>query len=87
MSDITMGAAILLTPQFEKQEKREEPPPKITAICLHCGAQNEYPYNYCKECGKPAKQLHEFKTCPYCGEKLILPKQPNFCPYCSEKLV
>jgi len=94
-----MGMGLILFPQMyqqmqddEKRRKDGGEKQKLVAICPHCGTVNDYPYKFCKECGKRPDTPRDgaagetFKTCPYCGKTLDLPKPPNFCPYCSERL-
>jgi predicted amidophosphoribosyltransferase len=92
MSDGAMGVGLLLFPQmYQQMMMRDGEEKKIMAVCPHCGALNEHPYKYCRECGKRPEDLRNapvseiiFKICPYCGVPLELPKQPRFCPYCAE---
>ena len=101
-----MGAGMMLFPQmYQGMMNQQQQPaaagnqqPKV--MCPHCGGLNDYPYKFCKECGKPPVQQQaapaapaaaagagkSFSKCPYCGEDLNLPKTPKFCPYCSEPL-
>jgi len=99
MDGAGMGMGLILFPQMyqqmqddEKRRKDGGEKQKLVAICPHCGAVNDFPYKFCKECGKRPEMPRDgvagetFKTCPYCGKTLDLPKPPNFCPYCSERL-
>jgi len=90
-----MGVGLLLFPQMYdqlmKERKDGDREQKVMAICPHCGAINEHPYKYCKECGKrpevprDAGSAAAFRVCPYCGVTLDLPKPPRFCPFCAER--
>jgi len=93
MSDATMGLGMLMFPQMYQQlqsGKDGEKEQKVTAVCPHCGTVNDYPYKFCKECGKsPIAETFElklFKVCPCCGTSLDLPKPPRFCPFCREQI-
>ncbi|MDR0334378.1 MAG: zinc ribbon domain-containing protein [Methanomassiliicoccaceae archaeon] len=97
MDDAAMGVGLLLFPQMYRQltqnnKDTEGKEQKVMAICPHCGAINEHPYKFCKECGKRPEIPREaadtglFRVCPYCGKALELPKPPRFCPYCAERL-
>ncbi|MCL2141576.1 MAG: SPFH domain-containing protein [Methanimicrococcus sp.] len=95
-----MGAGMLLFPQMyqnlNQQQIQQQQVPKV--LCPYCGSMNDYPFKFCRECGKPplvqqaaqseaaATGEKAFLVCPYCGEELNLPKTPKFCPYCSEQL-
>ena len=98
-----MGAGMMLFPQMyqglSQQNQQNQQPQTPKVLCPHCGSMNDYPYKFCKECGKPpvvqqaapapaapAAGGKAFSKCPYCGEALNLPKTPKFCPYCSEQL-
>ncbi|MDR0778537.1 MAG: zinc ribbon domain-containing protein [Methanomassiliicoccaceae archaeon] len=96
MDDAMMGVGMLIFPQMFKQladqdKKDDGKEKKIMAICPHCGAVNEYPFKFCKECGKRPEVPRDtgaagtFKVCPYCGKELDLPRPPRFCPYCAER--
>jgi rRNA maturation protein Nop10 len=97
MDDAMMGMGMLIFPQMYKQmtdqnKKDGDKEQKIMAICPHCGAVNEHPYKFCKECGKRPEVQRDisnnagmFRICPYCGKELDLPKPPRFCPYCAER--
>jgi len=96
------GAGMMMMPQMMNQmmgQNQQNQTPK--AVCPHCGVLNDYPYKFCKECGKPPVMQQQaapapaagaagggktFTRCPYCGEELNLPRPPKFCPYCSEQL-
>jgi len=102
-----MGAGMLLFPQMlqnlnqqqQNTQMQQQQTPKV--LCPHCGSMNDYPYKFCRDCGKPpvmqqaapaaaapapSGQPKAFSRCPYCGEELNLPKTPKFCPYCAEPL-
>ena len=97
MNDASIGVGMVLFPQMYRQltdqNRRDDgKDDRVMAICPHCGAVNEHPYKYCKECGKRPEVLRNvsgegtvFKICPYCGREFDLPKQPRFCPYCAER--
>ena len=96
MDDAAMGAGLLIFPQMYRQmtqnNDKEGKEQKIMAICPHCGAVNEHPFRFCKECGKRPEVQRGipdegmFRVCPYCGSALALPRPPVFCPYCAERL-
>ena len=102
-----IGAGMMLFPQMyqnlnqsQQQTQQQQQTPKV--LCPHCGVLNDYPFKFCRECGKPPVVQQQqapapaaaaapgggktFSKCPYCGEDLNLPKPPKFCPYCSEQL-
>jgi membrane protease subunit (stomatin/prohibitin family) len=100
----SIGAGMMLFPQMYQgmmnQQGQQQPgnqQPKV--LCPHCGSMNDYPFKFCKECGKPPVVQQAapaapaaggsgaaFSACPYCGQDLNLPKTPKFCPYCKEQL-
>jgi membrane protease subunit (stomatin/prohibitin family) len=96
MDDMSMGVGLLIFPQMyqqmEQNRKDNGKEKKTMAVCPHCGALNEHPYKFCRECGKrPETPRYPgdgavFKVCPYCGTSLELPKPPRFCPFCTERL-
>jgi membrane protease subunit (stomatin/prohibitin family) len=105
-----IGAGMMLFPQMYQnlnqqqqqgmqQQQQQQQTPKV--LCPHCGVLNDYPFKFCRECGKPPVQQQAppaaaaaapsgggkaFSKCPYCGEELNLPKTPKFCPFCAEPL-
>jgi membrane protease subunit (stomatin/prohibitin family) len=100
-----IGAGMMLFPQMyqnlnqQGQQQQQQGGQKV--LCPHCGVLNDYPFKFCRECGKaPVVQQQAapaaaapapsgskaFSKCPYCGEDLNLPKTPKFCPYCAEPL-
>jgi membrane protease subunit (stomatin/prohibitin family) len=90
-----IGGGLILFPQMMQRMMGQDgdgtgEKQRLVAICPHCGTVNDYPYRFCKECGKrpemPRDDGDAFKVCPYCGKSLDLPKPPNFCPYCAEQL-
>ncbi|NLF34059.1 MAG: SPFH domain-containing protein [Thermoplasmatales archaeon] len=95
-----IGTGMLLFPQMYQQLNQQQQQqamqqmqqqgasqqnPKI--MCPHCGGVNDYPYKFCKECGKPAPsapaQAAEAApaAAPVAGRKAF-----NRCPYCGEDL-
>lgn len=98
MDDATMGVGLILFPQMYqnmmdqcKKDGDGDKEQKLVAVCPHCGTVNDFPYKFCKECGKRPEIPRDvagdaFKVCPYCGKDLDLPKRPNYCPYCTERL-
>jgi membrane protease subunit (stomatin/prohibitin family) len=85
-----IGAGMMLFPQMyqglNQQQQAAGQQQKPQAICPSCGILNEYPYKFCKECGKPPVAQQQappaagaatgggnkkaFSKCPYCGEDL-----------------
>ena len=63
---------------------QQQQTPKV--LCPYCGSQNEYPYRFCNNCGKPSPQAQaqqppapqpaggadppKFNNCPYCGQNI-----------------
>jgi membrane protease subunit (stomatin/prohibitin family) len=104
-----IGAGMMLFPQMfqnlnqqqqiVQQQQQQQQTPKV--LCPHCASPNDFPYKFCRDCGKPpavqappaaaapaaaAGGAKAFSRCPYCGEELNLPKTPRFCPFCAEPL-
>lgn len=94
-----MGTGMLLFPQMYQQLQQQplygvqaqqqaamqqQQTPKV--LCPYCGSQNEYPYRFCNNCGKPSPQAQaqqppapqpaggadppKFNNCPYCGQNI-----------------
>ena len=93
MNGADFGMGMLLFPQmYDQMMQQQRKDRKTVAICPHCGAVNDHPYKFCKECGKRPEVPRGgdvspvFRVCPYCGTEFNLPKQPSFCPFCAERL-
>lgn len=103
--DAAVGTGMLLFPQMYQQMSQQQAGMQAggtqsqRVMCPFCGGLNDYPYKFCRECGKPAPGTtvaqpigasgvtKKFNRCPFCGEDISsLPKTPKFCPYCSEQL-
>ena len=98
-----MGTGMLLFPQMyqnlqqqqqqntipQNQQQQQQQSPK--AVCQYCGVLNDYPYKFCRECGKPpvaaAPPVAQAPpaaapAAPAAGGAKTFSK----CPYCGESL-
>lgn len=86
MDDVTMGVGMILFPQMYQQlsQKDDKEDPKLVAVCMQCGTTNDFPYKFCKECGKPSVLCERLRTCEHCSESFELARPPVCCPYCTK---
>jgi len=84
------GAGMMMMPQMMNQmmgQNQQSQTPK--AVCQHCGMLNDYPYKFCKECGKPPVMQQQAAPAP--ASQAPAPaagggKTFTKCPYCGETL-
>ncbi len=93
-----MGAGMMLFPQMYQQLQQQPAAgassgaPKV--MCPYCGGLNEYPYKYCKECGKPSPMVKSAESAPAAAPApapaaeapRAAPGAFKRCPYCGEDL-
>ena len=91
-----VGTGMLLFPQMyqnmmgnQQQGQGQNQTPKV--VCNQCGALNDYPYKFCRECGKPPVQQQAAPApapAPAAGGAAPAPGGKTFskCPYCGEEL-
>lgn len=101
-----VGTGMLLFPQMYQQLNQQQQQqvasqmqqqgadaqhPKI--MCPYCGGVNDYPYKFCKECGKPAPSAQPQTTTPATAPIIQADTVPtkggkkfNKCPYCGEDI-
>lgn len=99
-----IGTGMLLFPQMYQQLSQQqqqqamtkmqesgasEKNPKI--LCPYCGGVNDYPYKFCKECGKPAPEPQQEEARAVAAAtpapaKSGGGKKYNNCPYCGEDI-
>jgi len=84
------GAGMMMMPQMMNQmmgqNQQQNQAPK--AVCPHCGVLNDYPYKFCKECGKPpvVQQQQAAAQAPAAAGETGGAKGFSKCPYCGETL-
>ncbi len=88
-----MGSGMLLFPQMYQQLQQQPvagvqgqaaQAPKV--LCPYCGTPNDYPYNFCGNCGKPSPQQ---QPPPAAAPQPAQPGEPpryNNCPYCGQAI-
>ena len=83
-----IGAGMLMMPQMMQNmqpAQQGNQAPKV--VCQQCGGLNDYPYKFCKECGKPpvmqqqAPAQQQAAAGGAAGNKAF-----SKCPYCGESL-
>lgn len=84
-----IGAGMFMMPQMMQNmmpNQQGQQSPK--AVCQSCGALNDYPYKFCKECGKPPVAQKEEKPEKTAGASEASGGNKGFsrCPYCGETL-
>lgn len=93
-----MGAGMLLFPQMYQQlnqqsvngvqQQQAQQAPKV--MCPYCGGLNDYPYKFCKECGKPSPQAQMQGQAPAAPAAAPgaapAPAGMKVCPYCGQDL-
>jgi len=92
-----IGAGMMLFPQMyqnlgpgaQQQQQQQQQSPKV--LCPHCGGMNDFPYKFCKECGKPPvmQQAAPAPAAPAAAAPAApagAPKAFSRCPYCGESL-
>jgi membrane protease subunit (stomatin/prohibitin family) len=99
-----IGTGMLLFPQMYQQLNQQQQAqgmqqmqqqgasaqnPKI--MCPFCGGVNDYPYKFCKECGKQAPAAAPQQAAPAAAPQPAPsatgePKKFSVCPYCGEDL-
>jgi len=105
-----MGTGMLLFPQMyqqlnqqpvqgvqqQGQMQQQQQAPQV--MCPYCGGLNQYPYKFCKECGKPSPQQQAQAQPPQPApqpqaQPAAAPAAPaggnagfKICPYCGESL-
>lgn len=86
-----IGAGMFMMPQMMNNmmpQNGQQQAPK--AVCQSCGALNDYPYKFCKECGKPPVAPKEAapasNTAPSGAAAPAGGKGFSRCPYCGETL-
>lgn len=94
-----MGTGMLLFPQMYQnlqqqqqqntipQQGQQQQSPK--AVCQYCGVLNDYPYKFCRECGKPPVAAAKEEPAPSTGASNASAggnKGFSRCPYCGETL-
>ena len=90
-----MGAGMMLFPQMyqgmmNNQQQQQQPmnqQPKV--LCPHCGAMNDHPYKFCRECGKPPVMQQAAPApapAPAAAPAAGGGKAFSRCPYCGEEL-
>ncbi|MCQ2085159.1 MAG: SPFH domain-containing protein [archaeon] len=99
-----MGAGMMLFPQMYQQlnqqpvqgvqaQQAQQQAPKV--MCPFCGGLNDYPYKFCKECGKPSPQMQSQMQPPVQQAQPVPPAGQGVpggnrafqkCPYCGEDL-
>ena len=94
-----MGTGMLLFPQMYQQLSQQGQMGGMQAggaqtqkiMCPYCGGVNDFPYKFCKECGKPAPA----PGAPAQQQAAPAPAQPaaaggakkfNRCPFCGEDI-
>ena len=98
-----IGTGMLLFPQMYQQLSQQQmqmnggamqaggAPQAQKIMCPYCGGVNDYPYKFCKECGKPAPNAAPVQqqapaqpaAQPAAGGA---PKKFNRCPFCGEDI-
>ena len=98
-----MGTGMLLFPQMyqqlnqqpvqgvQQQGQQQQQAPQV--MCPYCGGLNQYPYKFCKECGKPSPQQQAQAQPPQPAPQAQPAAAPaggntgfKVCPYCGESL-
>ena len=88
-----IGAGMMLFPQMyhglmgqqQQQQNMQAQTPKV--LCPHCGAMNDHPYKFCRECGKPpVVQQAAPAPAPVPAPAGAGGKSFSRCPYCGEEL-
>ena len=96
-----IGTGMLLFPQMYQQLSQQQmqmngggmqaggAPQAQKIMCPYCGGVNDFPYKFCKECGKPAPNAAPAQQPPAAqpatgGEGA--PKKFNRCPFCGEDI-
>ncbi|MCL2143696.1 MAG: zinc ribbon domain-containing protein, partial [Methanomassiliicoccaceae archaeon] len=89
-----IGAGMMLFPQMyqnlnqQQQQGQQQQTQKV--LCPHCGVLNDYPFKFCKECGKPpVVQQAQSATAaeqPAAASPSGGGKAFSKCPYCGEEL-
>ena len=98
-----MGAGMMLFPQMYQQlnqqpvqgVQQQAQPQAQKVMCPFCGGLNDYPYKFCRECGKPSPQMQNQMQQQQAPAQPA-PAQPaggaaaggafKRCPYCGEDL-
>lgn len=83
-----IGAGMFMMPQMMQNmqgNQQQQQAPK--AVCPHCGGLNDYPYKFCKECGKPPVAQQQ-QAPPAAATSAGAGGNKTFsrCPYCGEEL-
>ena len=101
-----MGTGMLLFPQMYQQlsqqpvqgvQQQGQPaqPQAQKVMCPSCGALNDYPYKFCRNCGKPSPQMQMQGQPAQQPVQQAAPAAPaaggpapafKRCPYCGEDL-
>lgn len=93
-----MGTGMLLFPQMYQNlqqqqqqntipQQQQQQAPK--AVCPYCGVLNDYPYKFCKECGKaPVMPKDDAPSTAAANSGAAAGGNKTFskCPYCGESL-
>lgn len=87
-----IGAGMFMMPQMMNNmmpNQQQQQSPK--AVCPHCGGLNDYPYKFCRECGKPPVAQQQAAPAPQAGAAAPAAaggagKTFSRCPYCGEEL-
>jgi membrane protease subunit (stomatin/prohibitin family) len=97
-----MGAGMMLFPQMYQQlnqqpvqgVQQQVQPQAQKVMCPYCGGLNDYPYKFCRECGKPSPQMQNqmqqqqapAQPAPAQPASSGAPGAFKRCPYCGEDL-
>ena len=95
-----MGTGMLLFPQMYQQLSQNGQAGGMQAggaqaqkiMCPYCGGVNDFPYNFCKECGKPAPNAagapaqQAAQAQPAAQPAAGGAKKFNRCPFCGEDI-
>ena len=99
-----VGTGMLLFPQMYQQLSQQQmqmndanmqaggAPQGQKIMCPFCGGVNDYPYKFCKECGKPAPNATPVQAPPAQQPAAAQPaaggavKKFNRCPFCGEDI-
>jgi len=87
-----IGAGMFMMPQMMQNMQQGTGNQAPKALCPHCGAPNDYPYKFCRECGKPPvmqQQQAPPAAAPAPQAQAAAPggaKTFSRCPYCGEDL-